>query len=555
MTLDVGKVIAEVRSELARRMGRASAAEPRAPADFARTWTGSLPRLENKAEYALEELLAYSDRAFVEAAYAAILRRTPDPQGLETHLGKLRRGEASKVEILAHLRWSPEGEARGVHVDGLLGPYKLHCWRRKRIIGPLIGWAHGLLRLGSLPSRMAWAEAVQARETSGLAARVDELAARVFRRLDDIEEETRRVAAEQAQANDAVRSVLAELKAEAGATSAAVAAGLRRGEQLTADLSASVLALTGREQELRTSLVELAADAAARRESVERQAQAVAALRELLEQREQELLRQGQQLGRLDELGHATAEQLRQMVALGEANERDASRQQRSLDTLYVEFEEQFRGSPELIRERALPYLDFLREAEAGGLYTPVLDLGCGRGDWLDVLREHGFNAHGVDSNEAFVGICRDRGLDVTTADVISYLRSLPDASQGAVTGMHIAEHLPFEVLIELLDQCHRVLCVGGLLALETPNPENLTVATLTFYMDPTHRNPLPPEALRWMVQSRGFERVHIERWTVARDMGAPPLLAADLPGAPSVNVLLSQMHAAPDYAIIARRL
>lgn len=555
MTLDVGKVMAEVRSELARRTGRAGSPEWTAPPDFARTWAGSLPRLKNKAEYTLEELLAYSDRAFVEAAYAGILRRVPDPQGMETHLGKLRRGEASKVEILAHLRWSPEGEARGVHVDGLLVPYKLHSWRRKRVIGPVIGWLHGLLRLGSLPSRMAWAEAAQARETSELGARVDDLAARVFKRLDDIEAETRRVAAEQAHVNDALQSSLAELKADAAASSVAVAAELRRGEQRATELAESVHAVAGREQELQASLAELAADAAARRESIERQAQALAALRESLEQREQELRRHEQQLGRLDELGQAATQQLRRLSAQRDDRERDTVRQQHALDTLYVEFEEQFRGSPELIRMRALPYLDFLREAQVGGIYTPVLDLGCGRGDWLDVLREHGFNAHGVDSNEAFVAMCRERGLDVVAADVIGYLRSLPDASQGAVTGMHIAEHLPFEVLIELLDQCHRVLCVGGLLALETPNPENLTVATLAFYMDPTHRNPLPPEALRWMVQSRGFERVQVQRWTVARDMGAPPLLAAELPGASSVNVLLSQMHAAPDYAVIARRL
>jgi O-antigen chain-terminating methyltransferase len=225
------------------------------------------------------------------------------------------------------------------------------------------------------------------------------------------------------------------------------------------------------------------------------------------------------------------------------------------LDSFYVAFEEEFRGSRELVRGRVLPYLDVIRDANVGTHATPILDIGCGRGDWLDVLREHNLVARGIDSNRIFVELCRGRGLEVTERDVIDALRDLPDGSMGAITGLHIAEHLPFEVLIELVDQCRRVLCIGGVLILETPNPENIQVASHFFYMDPTHRNPLPPSMLRWIVEARGFERVRIERLTEARPLPAPPLAHGDVAAADSLNFLLAQYLAAPDYAIVARRL
>ena len=105
-----------------------------------------------------------------------------------------------------------------------------------------------------------------------------------------------------------------------------------------------------------------------------------------------------------------------------------------------------------------------------------------------------------------------------------------------------------------LIDEALRTLRPDGVLVLETPNPENPAVGSYLFYMDPTHRNPLPPEMLRWLVEARGFVDVRVERLTLARETGAPAPLGDDIPGATTMNRLITPLHAALDYAVIARR-
>jgi O-antigen chain-terminating methyltransferase len=139
-----------------------------------------------------------------------------------------------------------------------------------------------------------------------------------------------------------------------------------------------------------------------------------------------------------------------------------------------------------------------------------VLDLGCGRGEWLEVLKEAGLSGEGIDRSSAACADCRARGLDVVHGDAAAYLASLPDASLGAVSAIQVIEHLPFDALLEVISQCIRVLQPGGLLILETPNPDNVLVATRTFYLDPTHRHPIPSPLLKFILQSQGLDPVDV---------------------------------------------
>lgn len=178
---------------------------------------------------------------------------------------------------------------------------------------------------------------------------------------------------------------------------------------------------------------------------------------------------------------------------------------QHSLDALYVAFEDQFRGSRELIFNRLKVYLPLIDEAKIGTPEAPILDVGCGRGEWLELLSESGYKASGIDISKVMLEQCQARGLEVTEGDVISYLRSLPDASLGAVTGFHMIEHIPLASLIKLFDEAIRVLQSGGIIIFETPNPRNVLVGSGDFYRDPTHLNPIHPDTISYIASLKGF--------------------------------------------------
>ena len=184
----------------------------------------------------------------------------------------------------------------------------------------------------------------------------------------------------------------------------------------------------------------------------------------------------------------------------------------RELDRLlgehYGDFETAFRGSRDSVRERQKAYLEDVLALK--GLRAPVLDLGCGRGEWLELLSDHEIPAYGIDTNERFTGENRDRGLDVRQEDALGHMRSLPESSVAAVTAFHLIEHLELETLLDLVDNALRVLRPGGLLILETPNPTNLAVGASTFHIDPTHQKPVHPLWLEFLLTTRGFVDVEI---------------------------------------------
>jgi SAM-dependent methyltransferase len=180
------------------------------------------------------------------------------------------------------------------------------------------------------------------------------------------------------------------------------------------------------------------------------------------------------------------------------------------LDAFYVAFEDHFRGSYQDIGDRLKVYLPLLEQANLDTANFPILDVGCGRGEWLDLLQKSGYTAKGLDLNRVMLARCRSKGLEVIESDVIAYLRSLPPQSLSAVTGFHIIEHLPIAKLITLFQEIFRVLRPGGLTIMETPNPQNVLVGSNNFYMDPTHLNPLPSPLTKFMLENVGYQSVEI---------------------------------------------
>lgn len=210
----------------------------------------------------------------------------------------------------------------------------------------------------------------------------------------------------------------------------------------------------------------------------------------------------------------------------------------------YRAFEDKFRGSRELILSRLDVYLPFVRPIKEVSGQPNALDLGCGRGEWLELLDREGFDATGVDLDEGMLKACEQLHLNAHKADAIGYLESLPDASVGVISAFHMVEHIPFEALQQLVQQALRVLVPGGLLIMETPNTENVVVGTSNFYLDPTHQRPIPSKLLSFLTEYEGFARtkvLHLQE--------SPTLLQQQVL---SLHDVLNGVS--PDYAVVAQK-
>ncbi|MFJ2985524.1 MULTISPECIES: class I SAM-dependent methyltransferase [unclassified Pseudomonas] len=210
----------------------------------------------------------------------------------------------------------------------------------------------------------------------------------------------------------------------------------------------------------------------------------------------------------------------------------------------YRAFEDEHRGSHDVIKERLQVYLPFALPLLTLYPNARALDVGCGRGEWLETLVENGFDATGVDLDDGMLEACSARQLPAQKADALVYLQSMPNESFAMVTGFHIAEHISFDNLRELVSEAHRVLQPGGLLILETPNAENLIVGTQNFYLDPTHERPIPHMLLDFLARFCGFERSKLLRLQENPNLAhADSLTLMDVIGGTS-----------PDYAIVAQK-
>ncbi|MDC0285887.1 class I SAM-dependent methyltransferase, partial [Candidatus Poseidoniaceae archaeon] len=213
-------------------------------------------------------------------------------------------------------------------------------------------------------------------------------------------------------------------------------------------------------------------------------------------------------------------------------------------ENFYRSFEDKFRGSRKEIIERYKIYLQFilpLKEIYPDG---EGLDIGCGRGEWLGLLKKNSIVAQGIDIDEGMLKACNENNLNTLKGDGFAHLKTLKDESLTIISAFHIIEHIPFETLQSFVSEAHRVLKPGGLVIIETPNPENIKVGTELFYLDPTHLKPIPSELLSFVVDFYGFERSKVLR------------LQEDKSLVNQENISLIEVirGASPDYSIVAQK-
>jgi SAM-dependent methyltransferase len=206
----------------------------------------------------------------------------------------------------------------------------------------------------------------------------------------------------------------------------------------------------------------------------------------------------------------------------------------------YLLFEKQFRGPRDDLKIKQSRYIDLFRGCRN------ILDLGCGRGEFLELMGQSNLVATGVDNNQDMVDLCAERGLTVTSANIFDYLNNVSDGSVDGFFCAQVVEHLPPEKILELMHLCFQKAQRGAVMVCETVNP-SCSYALSEFWLDPTHVRPVPAKLLRFMAQQAGFQvRSVIFSAPMPKEKVEPQLeVTGSIP---------DEVQAYRDYAIVARR-
>lgn len=520
--------------------------------------------------YHVNDLLGYHDLDFVRNAYRAILKREPDDDGCVAYLQNLRSGRFNKIDVLASLRFSTEGKGKGVEIEGLNFPAYIRRLYRVPVLGYLMELTVSVFRLPVLLRSQRQFESYTVGQQERVVNHINIMSDRLSGALMSLSQADAQGAENLSEVNEHLTQDLARVSeqmvedfSKAVEDFSKVVEEVFESHKKVTTLHHQKIGGLFREQQAMVEDQErLRADIQSFMVAEQERARQHARLMETHDER----LNQDRQ--QYEKLLNQVAERLQQTrtelvmlerrltLLLEEARKRlpepftedqlqtVVDEGSHVLDVLYASFEDEFRGSRQDIKDRSKIYLPMLKGA---GITTDILDLGCGRGEWLEVLKEEGFEARGVEQNRAMIEQCRTRGLDVTASDAIVYLQGLPENSLRAVTGFHFIEHVPFETLIKLLNEVVRTLKPGGMVIFETPNPENIMVSSYNFYLDPTHRNPLPGPMVKFLLESRGLSRVEV--------MMLNPL-DHKVKGEDELTIRFNSLFFGPrDYAVIGRKI
>jgi 2-polyprenyl-3-methyl-5-hydroxy-6-metoxy-1,4-benzoquinol methylase len=216
-----------------------------------------------------------------------------------------------------------------------------------------------------------------------------------------------------------------------------------------------------------------------------------------------------------------------------------------SHDRFYKAFEDRFRGSEDFIKERLIEYNPYLQRLPKMLKKLPVLDLGCGRGEFLEIVKQAGFKGVGVDMNKSMIDRAKDLGYKAYENDALSYLLKQKPSSYAVISGFHLVEHIPFPMLLKIFEECYRVIHEDGFVLFETPNPNNLTVGSSNFYMDPSHIKPLPPKLLAFAMEVQGFFTQILELHPAHQNIKHQD---------PVIEDIMRMVYGPADYAVLASK-
>jgi O-antigen chain-terminating methyltransferase len=207
----------------------------------------------------------------------------------------------------------------------------------------------------------------------------------------------------------------------------------------------------------------------------------------------------------------------------------------------YAQFEDEHRGSSTAVAEKLFVYKPLLAEFKKHRPNSRLIDLGCGRGEFLKITTELSIDSLGIDTNEDMLALASQFDLKLENAEALEYLAKQEDNSFDIVTAFHLVEHFELSHLVRVTNEIKRVVRPGGLIILETPNPENIIVSTCNFYMDMTHVRPLPPQLLKFIFKDLQFNYINLWGLNSKKKPTNEPIALIDILGGVS-----------PDYALVA---
>ena len=220
-------------------------------------------------------------------------------------------------------------------------------------------------------------------------------------------------------------------------------------------------------------------------------------------------------------------------------------------DWHYAAFENRHRGDEKEVKEQQSQFLTYFQEKGT------VLDLGCGRGEFLELCQEIGIDAEGIDLNEQMVEICQDKGLDCQKGDILEVLAEKQDNALGGIFSSQVIEHLPPSNLKKLIELAYFKLMPGGHIVLETINPASVFALVQIFFLDLTHQKPIHPQALKFLLESSGFDDVKIQYSSSLEQEQLQTLPSADETASVlnrNIDTLNKLLYAPPNYAAIGQK-
>ncbi|MBN2546849.1 MAG: methyltransferase domain-containing protein [Spirochaetes bacterium] len=492
--------------------------------------------VENKIplqqSYHVNQFLIFNDRDFVINAFIGILKRHPELKEIEYYLGLLRSFSLNKIEILWKLRTSNEGLIRCVSIRHITRKYYLtrffKIFKNKiPIIKNLAVWFIAFVRL---PKILKYIETVDRTNNIRYYENIDVINT-MFRKytldinqnLSMLQENSKNIFLSMENMKNELSALDRFLKTDIENKFTILSEQIKNIINESSDLKNYVQEI--QENKINKIKLEIESNISNMDKSIQNQLKDI---------------ENGLNKFNL-EITDKTNESLKYYNEINKQLTKIINQNQLQND-IYLSFENRFRGTREVTKKKLKAYLPYIKKANSKTNFN-ILDIGCGRGEWIELMKENGYQAIGVDINRAMVEECKKYELDVIESDALEYLKAQKDNSISIITGFQIAEHLRFDKLISLFDESFRVLKSNGMIIFETPNPENIIVGSNTFYLDPTHEKPLPSDTLIFFAETSGFRNIKIIK--------SSPLDLIDDYNGNNLKELIEKFNVGQDYSII----